>query len=170
MRTVLGYIRKASSLGSIGASGCILMIVILIVLEILVRSLVGRSTFITEEYSGYLLAWFAFLGMAETLRSDGHVRVSIVITRLGAKKRVMLEIVANAIGLAAFIYLAFYLGLVAFNSWKIGAQSIHLSQTPVFIPQLVPALGSILMAMQFFGQLIESIFNFFEAEGGLCHG
>jgi TRAP-type transport system small permease protein len=163
---MLRLIRRASRWGWVGASGCILVIVGLIVVEIGLRSLTGRSTFITEEFSGYLLAWFAFLGMAETLRTDGHVRVSIVISRLGGRARAVQEVLANALGAAVFLYLAFYMGLVFYSSWEMKVQSMHISQTPLFIPQIVPFLGSILMAMQFFVQLVENAGRVLRPGGG----
>lgn len=162
LQRIQHIIRKSSRWGWYGASGCILIIVLLIIAEIGVRSLTGSSTFITEEYCGYLLACFAFLGMAETLRTDGHIRVTIIISRLGEKMRALFEVFGNTLGCGIFFYMSVYLGLMLYSSWNMGVRSMHVSQTPLFIPQIVPVVGSVIMALQFFIQLLDSIFQLFE--------
>lgn len=167
---ISGIAYRASRLGWIMASICLLAIVVLIMTEVGVRLFTGRSTLIAEEYAGYLLAWFAFLALAETLRTDGHVRVNIVISRLGLKPRTVLEILANGVGLAVFVYLAFHMGLVAYNSFQSGVQSMHLTRTPLYLPQIVPVIGCVLMSMQFLMQLLENLLRFFQPEGEQHYG
>lgn len=168
---ISGVIYKASKWGWTLASGCILAIVAMIMLEIGLKAFTGRSTLVAEEFSGYLLAWFAFLALAETLRTDGHVRVNIVISRLGRKPAAALGVLANALGLAVFAYLAFYLGEASYNSWQMGVQSMHLSRTPLFIPKIVPVIGSVLMSMQFLVHLLENLSKLFEpGKKGGSHG
>jgi len=121
----------------------------MILVEIAVRSFSGQSTFITEEYSGYLLCWFAFLGMAYTLKTDGHIRVTMLLSRLGPRRKALLEIFSGLVGLGVFVYLTVYLGMLFLDSVSTGVRSMHVSQTPLFIPQIVPVLGSALMAVQF---------------------
>ena len=143
--------------GGIGASGCILLIFALILVEIFVRALTGSSTFITEEYSGYLLSWFAFLGMAYTLKSDGHIRVNILLSKLGTTKKTLLEVFACLVGCAGFLFLTVYLAALFYDSLAMGVKSMHVSQTPLFIPQCIPVLGSAIMVLQFVSLLGEKL-------------
>jgi TRAP-type C4-dicarboxylate transport system permease small subunit len=153
MRIIFNAIDRTSDWGGVGSSLCILIIVILILVEIIVRTISGQSTFITEEYSGYLLCWFAFLGMAYTLKSDGHIRVTMLLSRAGVRKRVFLEMIAGVIGLAAFAYMTVYLTNLLYDSMTMGVRSMHVSETPLFIPQIIPVVGSALMALQFLSYL-----------------
>ena len=168
MQKMLKAIDKVSGWGGIGASLCILIIVAIILIEIFVRTLSGSSTFITEEYSGYLLCWFAFLGMAETLRTDGHIRVNILLSRLSPRKRTILEMIACLVGSAAFLYLTVYLGLVFYDSLAMGVRSMHVSQTPLFITQIIPIIGSTLMALQFLSMIGIKILNL--TQGNMAGG
>jgi TRAP-type C4-dicarboxylate transport system permease small subunit len=149
MSKIFTFIDKTSNFGGACSSLCILVIVLMILLEIAVRSFSGQSTFITEEYSGYLLCWFAFLGLAYTLKTDGHIRVTMLLGRLGPRKKALMEILSGIVGLGVFVYLTTYLGMLFFDSVSTGVRSMHVSQTPLFIPQIVPVLGSALMAVQF---------------------
>jgi TRAP-type C4-dicarboxylate transport system permease small subunit len=135
----------------------VLAIIVLILAEILVRTFAGRSTFITEEYAGYLLCWFAFLGMAYTLRADGHIRVNIILSRLGAKRRALFEVFGALVGMAAFGYLTVFLFMLFYDSAVTGVKSMHFSETPLFIPQLVAVLGSALMVLEFVALVVEKL-------------
>jgi TRAP-type C4-dicarboxylate transport system permease small subunit len=149
MSKLFAFTDKLSSFGGACSSLCILLIVIMILVEIAVRSVSGQSTFITEEYSGYLLCWFAFLGMAYTLKTDGHIRVTMLLSRLGPRKKALMEILSGMVGFGVFGYLTAYLGMLFLDSVNTGVRSMHVSQTPLFIPQIIPVLGSALMAVQF---------------------
>ena len=155
MRFFLKAIDKASDIGRMGASVCILIIIVLILVEIFMRTFSGQSTFITEEYSGYLLSWFAYMGMAYTLKSDGHIRVTMLLSKIGARKKAVLEILAGIIGMVTFAYITFHLALVMSDSMTSGVRSMHISETPLFIPQIIPAVGSALMTLQFLPYLAD---------------
>jgi len=164
MRQFLKAINKASDLGSIGASVCILIIIALILVEIFMRTVSGRSTFVTEEFSGYLLSWFAYLGMAYTFKTDGHIRVTMVLSKIGDRKRVTLEILAGVIGMATFAYLTIHLAMVMHDSLTSGVRSMHISETPLFIPQIIPVVGSALMTFQFLPYLVDRWHDFVAAK------
>lgn len=159
MQRIFKFIDKMSGWGGVGSSVCILIIITLILVEILVRTVSGRSTFVTEEYSGYLLCWFAFLGMSYTLKTDGHIRVNLLLSRVSARKKAMLEIFGGLIGLGTFLFLTVYLANLFYDSLTMGVRSMHVSETPLFIPQSMPVLGSALMVLQFISFLGEKIAN-----------
>jgi TRAP-type transport system small permease protein len=149
MQRIFKFTARMSEWGGIGSSACILLIITLILVEILVRSVSGRSIFIAEEFSGYLLCWFAFMGMAYTLKTDGHIRVNLLLSRFSARKKTLLEIFSGLVGLGAFLFLTVYLALLFYDSLVTGVRSMHVSETPLFIPQIMPVLGSALMVLQF---------------------
>ncbi len=172
MQKIFKMIDKMTMWSGIGASVCILLIFALILVEILVRTLTGRSTFITEEYCGYLLSWFAFLGMAYTLKSDGHIRVNILLSRLRATKRALLEILACLFGGAGFLFLTVYLATLFYDSLAMGVKSMHVSKTSLFIPQFIPVVGSAIMVLQFVSLLGKKLNDFSAARQREknCHG
>ena len=160
MKIFFRVVDRLSSWAGGCSAVCVLTIIALILAEILVRTIAGRSTFITEEYAGYLLSWFAFLGMAYTLKADGHIRVNILLSKLGTTKKTVLEIFAALVGLATFAFLTFFLFSLFYDSLLTGVKSMHISETPLFIPQIITVLGSFLMVLQLvslFGEKLKDL-------------
>ena len=157
MKMFFRMVERLSSWAGGCSAICILIIIALILVDILARTIVGRSTFITEEYGGYLLSWFAFLGMAYTLKADGHIRVSLLLSKLGTTQRSVLEIFAAFVGTATFMYLTSFLFLLSYDSLVTGVRSMHFSETPLFIPQFITVLGSFIMVLQLIALLGEKL-------------
>jgi TRAP-type C4-dicarboxylate transport system permease small subunit len=153
VKKLLKIIDKVCIWGGMASGICILIITALIIIEIAIRAISGQSTFITEEYSAYLLVCFAFLGMAYTLKTDGHIRVSIFLSKVNPTKRQILEIFSGVVGLIVFAYLTVYMSILFFDSLTTGVRSMHVSNTPLFIPQLIPVIGCFFMVLQFISLL-----------------
>ena len=69
----------------------------------------------------------------------------------------MLEIFGGLIGLGVFLFLTVYLANLFYDSLAMGVRSMHVSETPLFIPQIMPDLGNALMVLQFISLLGEKI-------------
>lgn len=108
----------------------------------------------TDAYAGYLMAGAGFLALAHTLKRGEHIRVTLVLSMLKGGARRALEIWA----LAAASLLA---GLFAFYSCRLAWQS-HLfhdistsnDATPLWIPQLTMAIGTVILAIAFVDELV----------------
>jgi TRAP-type C4-dicarboxylate transport system permease small subunit len=148
----MGVAERLSDLGGWAAAICIPAITLLILGEIGVRAATGRSIFISEEFCGYLMANFVMLGLAHTLRAGGHIRVNLLLNRLGRRPRALLELVACLMGLGVFGGAAYYLGLLVADSFAAGEVSMNVTKTRLFIPQAGLLLGGALMALQMAAQ------------------
>ena len=64
-----------------GVASGILMVVstLLVLVEIVVRTAFSQTLFVTEEYSGYLMAAMTFLALAYTLKDKSHIRMTFYI-------------------------------------------------------------------------------------------
>lgn len=91
--------------------------------------------------------------MAYTLKVDGHIRVSILLSKVNSTKRQILEIFSGVVGLIVFTYLTVYMSILFFDSLTTGVRSMHISNTPLFIPQFVPVIGCFFMVLQFISLL-----------------
>ena len=108
----------------------------------------------TDAYAGYLMAGAGFLALAHTLKRGEHIRVTLVLSMLHGGARRALEVWA----LAAATMLA---GLFAFYSCRLAWQS-HLfhdvstgnDATPLWIPQLTMAVGTVILAIAFADELV----------------
>lgn len=136
------------------AAVCMIGMGLLTLSEITARSLFDRSLPFVWEAGSYLLGASWFLAAPYTLRTDGHVRVSLVNQQLGEKGSYILDILASMAGVVITIVLFASLLQLTVDSIKFERISFTPMQTPLFIPQAVLTLGMLFMALQMIMRLI----------------
>ncbi|MGQ9748600.1 TRAP transporter small permease subunit [Desulfosoma sp.] len=150
MEKILRSANKVSEWAALISSAAMLLIVLLILLEVFVRSIYDTSTMITDEYSAYFYVVLVFFGLGYTLATDGHIRVKILLSRLNERGQALVDLCATtlALGLTGFA-LKFSLSLVR-EAYELRMVSETPAQTPMWIPQAAIPLGLVL----FMGQLL----------------
>jgi TRAP-type C4-dicarboxylate transport system permease small subunit len=108
----------------------------------------------TDAYAGYCMAAAGFLALAHTFRRGEHIRVTLVLEHLGPTARRRLELWALAAGTALAIAFAFYSARLAYQSWDFNDVSTGNDATPLWIPQLTMAAGTIVLAIAFVDTLV----------------
>ena len=128
--------------GSAYLSGLTLIALVLLILtEIFLRSFFDISTMIADEYSGYLYLASIFLGLAYTFLSGSHIRINILTSKLSKKVNRKMDIVAALIALFALSF-AFYRSiLLTYDSYDLEMLSENVSETPIYLTQLVMPIG-----------------------------
>lgn len=161
LRAVLLVIDRLGRLdGWIGA-GCLVALTLLMLAEILVRLLSTVLPFVPAdipvawEWSSYLMASTFTFGAAMTLRAGGHVRVSLVLSRLAPTPRRMLEFACSLVAALFMLYFAWGMIVFAWSSYSRGQTALS-SDTPLWIPQAVIAFGILLLALQFVARSIQA--------------
>ncbi len=129
-------------------------IAVVIIGEITARSLFNYSFSFAWEYSAYAMGVAMFCGAAFTLRTGGHIRVSLLAAALPPNAARRLDILCTALGVAFTGYLAFALGQLAWGSFVSGSTSPTVSATPLIIPQGLIAFGAALLFLQMLARLI----------------
>lgn len=127
-------------------------ILVLIVLQMLARW-TGQVFPGATDYAGYCMAGASFFAFAYALNHGAHIRVSILLNALGKHRR-WLEIWCFVIGTAASTYFAWYAVRGTYWSWKLQDISQGLDATPIWIPQLSMAAGTVLLALCFWDHLV----------------
>lgn len=107
-----------------------------------------------DAYAGYLMAGAGFLALAHTLKRGDHIRVTLLVGRLsGAAQRAMELWALFAASLLAALG-AFYSVRLAWQSWQFHDISTSNDATPLWIPQLSMALGTLVLAIAFVDELV----------------
>jgi TRAP-type C4-dicarboxylate transport system permease small subunit len=107
-----------------------------------------------DAYAGYLMAGAGFLALAHTLKRGEHIRVTLLVGRLsGAAQRAMELWALFAASLLAALG-AFYSVRLAWQSWQFHDISTSNDATPLWIPQLTMALGTVVLAIAFVDELV----------------
>ena len=129
------------------------------------------------EFAGFCMAASIFLALAWTLRSGGHIRVNLVVQRLPAAARRVVELWCLLVAVLAtglFTYSAFDM---TWDSYVFGDLSVGLVPVPLWIPQLSMAVGVLLLELALIEQLVLVVLgreptyrSFEEAEGEAASG
>lgn len=106
------------------------------------------------EFTGYFLAAASFLALAYTLRAGDHIRVELVLQRLGAGVRRAAEIWCAAASAAVSMYFTWYSTGLVFESIEFGDLSPGIVPVPLWIPQAAMALGLAVLAIALLDDLV----------------
>lgn len=123
----------------------------LIVLQILARW-TGEVFHGAPDYAGYCMAAASFFAFAYALNHGAHIRVSIVLNALG-RWRKWGEIWCFLIGSLLSSYFAWYAVKTTYWSRILNDVSQGQDATPIWIPQLSMAAGSVILAICFWDNL-----------------
>ena len=121
---------------------------LLVVGDVGMRALAGRSTLIADEMGGYLLVLIAYLGMAEAYRLGRHIRVDIVTARLPGRLRAWLDALFCLVGLAALIIVIWRVIIMVHRSQVANVIIPGVLLTPVYLPQTLIVIGLVALALQ----------------------
>lgn len=148
MNRMIAFIDALSKAGGLVSSACIVVMTLLILAEAMLRLLLGRSLFIAEEFCAYLMANFVMLGLAYTLRERGHIRVNLLLSRLGEAGRIRCELAGCVVGCAVFALLTWELWLLTIDNFVTDQRSMNVTEVPIYLPQIGLIAGSALMMLQ----------------------
>jgi TRAP-type C4-dicarboxylate transport system permease small subunit len=127
----------------------------MVLLTILSRQL-GFHVPGTDAYAGYLMAAAGFLALAHTLKKGEHIRVTLLLGRLqgGARRAMELWALAAAAALAGLF--AWYSARLAWQSRLFNDISTGNDATPLWIPQLAMAAGTLVFFVAFVDELVQA--------------
>jgi TRAP-type C4-dicarboxylate transport system permease small subunit len=108
----------------------------------------------TDAYAGYFMAAAGFLALAHTLKRGEHIRVTLLLTALPAGARRALEMWALGCATALAGLLAFYAARLAWQSHAFNDISTGNDATPLWIPQLGMAVGTLILFVAFADEFV----------------
>ena len=101
------------------------------------------------NYAGYCMATASFLALAYALEHRAHIRVNLLLSRLRGRTRWIVELWCLLVGGGLAWYFAFYAVKAVRVSWLIHDVSQGQDATPLWIPQLAMAFGTLVLAVAF---------------------
>jgi TRAP-type C4-dicarboxylate transport system permease small subunit len=103
----------------------------------------------TDAYAGYLMAGAGFLALAHTLKRGEHIRVTLLLSALKGRAKRALELWALAAASALAGLMAFYSVRLAWQSHTFNDISTGNDATPLWLPQLAMAAGTLVLLVAF---------------------
>jgi TRAP-type C4-dicarboxylate transport system permease small subunit len=120
----------------------------------------------TDSYAGYCMAACGFLALAYTLRRNEHIRVTLILNHVPASAHRALEIWCYAVAVLLAGALAWFSVRLAWQSHAFNDRSTGIDATPLWIPQLSMAIGTVVLFVAFVDGLIETLRGRREADAG----
>ena len=127
--------------------------------EVVLRSLFTRSTLIADEIASYLLAMVSFFALGYTLRTGGHIRVTLFFHRVPVKVRKWIDVTFVLLALVALSYLTLWLVELVTYSYVTKEDSQSQIETPLWIPQSVLIYGTIVLGLAMLSRLVRLLRN-----------
>lgn len=138
-----------------GALACLCMVGLL---AMVVLSVASRQVHVhlagLDAYAGYLMAGAGFLALAHTLKHGEHIRVTLILSTLRGRARRAMEIWALFAATLLSALSAFYACRLAWQSHVFHDISTGIDATPLWIPQLTMAIGSVIFAIAFADEFV----------------
>jgi TRAP-type C4-dicarboxylate transport system permease small subunit len=150
------------------AVACLVAIAVLVMLQVtgrlfdalllaLGRPRYGFNILSLPEIAGFLLAAASFLALAGSLKAGAHIRVTLALSVLPAAARQAAEVVALVVATSCAGWAAWFLGALAFDSWRFNELSIGIIPIPLWIPQAATFAGAALLALAFADELLRAL-------------
>lgn len=153
MRKLLNGMYSAAE---ILAAVCMVGVLLAVLTSILSRQLEFHVSGL-DAYAGYFMASAGFLALASTLRHGEHIRVTLVLNALAPAGKRRLDIAALAVGVAIAVSLAVFSTKLVLDSYTFNDISTSNDATPLWIPQLGMAVGTILLLIAFIDLFVSRI-------------
>ena len=120
---------------------------LLVAVEVFMRYVLHNPAMVADEFSAYMLVALSYLGLAYTWRQGGHVRITLLVSRLPVKA-------ASWIRLFVLIMIFIFMVGITHAGWEmiVYAREINLrSDTwltfPLFWPQLTVFIGFLFLTL-----------------------
>jgi TRAP-type C4-dicarboxylate transport system permease small subunit len=144
--------------GIYAAAGRLAALLLIGTLAMVLTAIAGRLLHFhvpgTDAYAGYCMAGCGFLALAHTFKRGEHIRVTLLLEHLGPGARRALELGALAIATLLAALFAFYSIRLAFQSWQFNDISTGNDATPLWIPQLAMAAGTLVLCVALADELV----------------
>ena len=107
-----------------------------------------------DAYAGYAIAATLFFALPTALMHGDHIRVTLVLDRLGQRARAGFEWGALIAALGLAVYLAWFAMRAVWLSYITHDVSPAADATPLWIPQLSMAIGCVAFALAFLDAIV----------------
>lgn len=135
------------------AASMMIGLLIMVLLSILGRQF-GFHVRGTDAYAGYLMAGAGFLALAHTLKRGEHIRVTLLLQWLSPSAKHRLELLALAAAAVLAALLAYFSVKLCWQSLQFNDISTSNDATPLWIPQISMAVGTLVLAVAFLDELV----------------
>ena len=160
MKKFTSCIEACSKAGGYASGLFMLLIVALISVEIVARTFFSTSTLIADEYSAYFFVVVVMMGLSFSMKEGAHIRISLLRSKLPQQVQALLDMVVLSGAIALTCFALYHAVLMTYDVWDLGMTADSISETPIYIPQLVIPVGLLLLILQLTCDLLRRLLSF----------
>lgn len=127
---------------------------VIVLLGILARQVSFIDIQGLDAYAGYAIAATLFFALPTALMHGDHIRVTLLLDRLGSRARAAFEWAGLLAGLGLSVYVAWFAIRAVWLSYETHDVSPAADATPLWIPQLSMAIGCVAFALAFLDAIV----------------
>ncbi len=131
------------------AAAFLVYITLGITTEVILRKVWVRPIIWMAETAEYSLLWITFLVAAWILRSEGHVKMDLLLNNLNPKTQALINTVTSVAGVIICLALAWFSAQVTWGYFQTDYRINTFVRPPKFPIMLVVPVGSFLLSVQF---------------------
>jgi C4-dicarboxylate transporter, DctQ subunit len=121
---------------------CVVAMMVLTTGDVVARYVFNSPTMWTDEMASYLLIAIVFLGLAQNLLTDGHIRIDVATSHVSPGARRVLEVLAFAVAVLFSIILIAGTWTRFANFWTRNTLSDSPLMTPMWIAMVPVVIGA----------------------------
>lgn len=160
MKKIFDLFDKTMDIMTFLAGGILIFIMLSVGLEVIARTFLDRPQMWVTEITECMLLYITFLASAWLLREEGHVKVDIILSRLGSKTKAFLDIISSVLGMFVSIVLTVYGFQVAWDCYQRHLYTPTAMEIPVAAIIIIIPIGSLMLSLQFLRRTGEFISGF----------
>ena len=127
------------------SSLCLIGMTLLMLLEIVLRSVFNSTTDNSDELVGYMLIGVSFLSLALCQSRGAFHRVEMVQMRLGPRGKAVSALVFDTLSFGYIALTTWYFVQFVMSSYRREAQASTMLATPLWIPETVMVVGATML-------------------------
>jgi TRAP-type C4-dicarboxylate transport system permease small subunit len=156
LRQLRGRLARAwgALLDGLGYLAVVLMaaLTVAVVYEVAARYVFNRPTAWAVDFTEYALLYVTFVGAAWALRDHAHIRIEMVVERLGRRPQLSLGALVSLVGAGVSAVLMWQGAEVTWEAYANNQAMLKAWRVPRWILILPISLGSLLLAIEFLRQ------------------
>jgi TRAP-type C4-dicarboxylate transport system permease small subunit len=117
--------------------------------DITLRYLFNKPLGWVKEVSEYSLVGLGFLAAAWILKDDAHVKMDLILTKVGPRTQTMMNLITSAISTIVVIIITWFSIRVTLDFYQTKIVTPSVLEPPKWILMTPVIIGSFLLAMQF---------------------
>jgi TRAP-type C4-dicarboxylate transport system permease small subunit len=128
-----------------------------ILFEIVLRTFFATSTYVLDEFVGYGVAAVTFLALGYSLEHGSLIRVTLLIGRVTARARQILEVLSALATMSVVALLIWFFWLRMARNWTQNRVSSSIAEVPMWIPEAGILLGLCVFWLQLLAYALRQI-------------